>query len=62
MKKSIRLGARAFAPVLSVLSLAVTASVQAQTNEVEPVVVTGTRFESSPSSILLRPKSLLLVK
>jgi iron complex outermembrane recepter protein len=48
MKKSIRLGARAFAPVLSVLSLAVTASVQAQTNEVEPVVVTGTRFESSP--------------
>lgn len=48
MKKSIRV--RAFAPALSVLSLAVVASVQAQTNEIEPVVVTGTRFESSPQS------------
>lgn len=48
MKKSIR--ARAFAPALSVLSLALVASVQAQTNEIEPVVVTGTRFESSPQS------------
>lgn len=48
MKKSIR--ARAFAPALSVLSLAVAASVQAQTSELNSVVVTATRFESSPQS------------
>ena len=47
MKKSIR--ARAFAPALSVLSLAVVASVQAQAIEVSPVVVSASRF-SQPSS------------
>ncbi len=43
MKKSIR--ARAFAPALSVLSLAVSASVQAQGIEVNPVVVSASRME-----------------
>ncbi len=43
MKKSIR--ARAFAPALSVLSLAVAASVQAQGIEVNPVVVSASRME-----------------
>lgn len=50
MKKSIRLSARGFAPALSVLSLAVVASVHAQTNQIESVIVTGTRFESAPQS------------
>lgn len=52
MKKSIRLRARALArvsaPALSVLSLAVAASVQAQDADINSVVVTATRFESSP--------------
>ena len=45
MKKSIRLRARSFAPALSVLALAVAASVQAQGIELNPVVVTATRQE-----------------
>ena len=45
MKKSIRLRARAFVPALSVLSLAVAASVQAQGLEINPVIVTATRQE-----------------
>ena len=50
MKKSIR--ARAFAPALSVLSLAVAASVQAQAIEVNPVVVSATRMEQPLSQVL----------
>jgi vitamin B12 transporter len=50
MKKSIR--ARAFAPALSVLSLAVAASVQAQGIEVNPVVVSATRMEQPLSEVL----------
>ncbi len=50
MKKSNRLRARAFVPALSVLSMAVAASVHAQSNELTPIVVTSTRFESSPQS------------
>jgi iron complex outermembrane receptor protein len=46
MKNSLR--AHAFAPALSVLSLAVAASLQAQTIELDPVVVTATRFISGP--------------
>jgi iron complex outermembrane recepter protein len=53
MKKSIRLRARALvrvsAPALSVLSLAVAASVQAQGIEVNPVVVSASRMEQSLS-------------
>jgi iron complex outermembrane recepter protein len=45
MKKSIRIRARAFVPALSVLSLAVAASVQAQGIEVNPVVVSASRME-----------------
>jgi len=56
MKKSIRLRARAFArvsaPALSVLSLAVAASVQAQGIEVNPVVVSATRMEQPLSQVL----------
>ena len=56
MKKSIRLRARAFArvsaPALSVLSLAVAASVQAQGIEVNPVVVSATRMEQPLSDVL----------
>lgn len=48
MKKCIR--ARAFVPAFSVLSLAVAASVQAQGIELNPIVVTSTRFESSPQA------------
>ncbi|MEY4726130.1 MAG: hypothetical protein RLZ36_757 [Pseudomonadota bacterium] len=44
MKKSIRLSARGFAPALSVLSLAVAASVQAQSIEVNPVVISASRM------------------
>jgi vitamin B12 transporter len=50
MKKSIR--ARAFAPALSVLSLAVAASVQAQMLEINPVVVSATRMEQPLSQVL----------
>ncbi len=50
MKKSIR--ARAFAPALSVLSLAVAASVQAQGIEVNPVVVSASRMEQPLSEVL----------
>ena len=52
MKKSIRLRARAFAPALSVLSLAVAASVQAQGIEVNPVVVSASRMEQPLSEVL----------
>jgi vitamin B12 transporter len=56
MNKSIRLSARAFArasaPALSVLSLAVAASVQAQSIEVNPVVVSATRMEQPLSEVL----------
>jgi vitamin B12 transporter len=52
MKKSIRLRARAFAPALSVLSLAIAASVQAQGIEVNPVVVSATRMEQPLSEVL----------
>jgi vitamin B12 transporter len=52
MKKSIRLRARAFAPALSVLSLAVAASVQAQGIEVNPVVISATRIEQPLSEVL----------
>jgi iron complex outermembrane receptor protein len=51
MKKSIRLRARAFAPALSVLSLAVAASVQAQGIEVNPVVVTATKYEEDVQKV-----------
>jgi len=50
MKKSIR--ARGFAPALSVLALAVTASVQAQVLEVNPVVVSATRMAQPLSDVL----------
>ena len=49
MKKSIR--ARAFVPALSVLSLAVAASVQAQTSELNPVVVTAAKYEESSQQV-----------
>ncbi|WP_310626315.1 TonB-dependent receptor domain-containing protein [Limnohabitans sp.] len=52
MKKSIRLRARAFVPALSVLSLAVAASVQAQGIEINPVVVSATRVEQPLSEVL----------
>lgn len=52
MKKSIRLRARAFVPALSVLSLALAASVQAQGIEVNPVVVSATRMEQPLSEVL----------
>jgi iron complex outermembrane receptor protein len=52
MKKSIRLRARALArfsaPALSVLSLAMAASVQAQGIEVNPIVVSATRMPQDP--------------
>jgi vitamin B12 transporter len=50
MKKSIR--ARGFVPALSVLSLAVAASVQAQGIEINPVVVSATRMEQPLSEVL----------
>ena len=50
MKKTIR--ARAFAPVLSVLSLAVATSLQAQGLEINPVVVSATRMEQPLSQVL----------
>jgi iron complex outermembrane receptor protein len=47
MKKSLR--AHAFAPALSVLSLAVVSAVQAQTVDLDPVVVTAARVPQSLS-------------
>jgi len=44
MKKSFRLRARAFVPAISVLSLAVVASVQGQVIEINPVVVSAARI------------------
>jgi vitamin B12 transporter len=62
MKKSIRLRARALArfsaPALSVLSLAVSASVQAQGIEVNPVVVSASRMEQ-PLSYALSSVSVI---
>ena len=56
MKKSIRLRARALArfsaPALSVLSLAVATSVQAQGIEVNPVVISAIRMEQPLSEVL----------
>lgn len=52
MKKSIRLRARAFVPALSVLSLAVAASVQAQGIEINPVVVSASRVEQKLSNVI----------
>jgi len=51
MKKSIRLRTRAFAPALSVLSLAVAASVHAQTSELNPVVVTAAKYEEDSQRV-----------
>ena len=55
MKKSIRLGAGVFtrlsAPVLSVLSLACATSIQAQSIEINPVVVIATKFEEDSQKI-----------
>lgn len=55
MNKSIRLRARALArfsaPALSVLSLAVAASVQAQGIELNPVIVTATKFEEDSQNV-----------
>ena len=52
MKKSIRFRTRAFAPALSVLSLAIAASVQAQGIEINPVVVSASRIEQPLSEVL----------
>ncbi|MEN9618973.1 MAG: hypothetical protein RL406_1210 [Pseudomonadota bacterium] len=65
MKKSIRLRTRALArfsaPALSVLSLAVAASVQAQSSEVPSVVVSATRVEfkekDAPYSVEVHSRS-----
>ena len=48
MKKSIRLRARAFAPALSVLSLAVVVNAQAQVEDINPVVISATRMPQDP--------------
>ena len=50
MKKSIR--ARGFVPALSLLSLAVAASVHAQVIEINPVVVSASRAEQPLSEVL----------
>ena len=50
MKNSLR--ACAFAPALSVLSLAVASAVQAQTVELDPVVVSATRIEQKLSDVI----------
>jgi vitamin B12 transporter len=56
MKKSIRFRARVIArvcaPTLSVLSLAVAASVQAQGIEINPVVISASRIEQPLSEVL----------
>ena len=55
MKKSISLGARGFArlstPILSVMSLACASSIQAQGIEINPVVVTATKFEEDSHNV-----------
>ncbi len=48
--RSIR--ARRFAPAFSILSLAVTASLQAQTIELNPVVVSATRIQQKVSDVI----------
>lgn len=50
--KNRSLRARRFVPALSVLSLAVTASVQAQTIEVNPMVISASRMEQPLSDVL----------
>ena len=52
MKKSIRLRARVITPAISVLALAVAASVQAQGFEINPVVVSASRIEQPLSDVL----------
>jgi iron complex outermembrane recepter protein len=49
MKKTLR--TQVFVPALSVLSLAVAASLHAQTIELDPVVVTATRFSEDPNRL-----------
>ena len=51
MKKSIRLVARAFAPALSVLSVAVGVPVQAQSIEINPVVISASRMAQPLSEV-----------
>jgi vitamin B12 transporter len=51
MKNSLR--ARAFAPALSVLFLTVAVHVQAQTTQMDPVVVTAARVSTPLSSVLV---------
>jgi iron complex outermembrane receptor protein len=51
MKKSVRLRARALVPVLSIVSLAVAASVQAQSIELNPVVVSASRMVQPMSEV-----------
>jgi iron complex outermembrane receptor protein len=55
MKKSIRFSVRGFArlsaPVLSVMSLACASSIQAQGIEINPVVVTATKFEEDSHNV-----------
>ncbi|MFN8956325.1 MAG: TonB-dependent receptor, partial [Burkholderiales bacterium] len=48
--RSIR--ARGFTPAFSILSLAVAASLQAQTIELNPVVVSATRIEQKLSDVI----------
>jgi len=52
MKKSIRLRARAFLLAISALSLTVVGPVQAQSIEINPVVVTATRMNQPLSEVL----------
>ncbi len=52
MKKSIARRARTYVPVLSVLALLVSARVQAQGIEINPVVVSATRMEQPLSEVL----------
>ena len=52
MKKSFRLRARAFVPAISVVSLGVVASIQAQTVELNPVVVVSNRVSEKLSDVL----------
>jgi iron complex outermembrane receptor protein len=51
MKKSIRLRAHVFTPALSVLSLAIAASLHAQTSELNPVVVTAAKYEEDSQRV-----------
>ena len=52
MKKPIRLRAHVLTPALSVLSLTVASSVQAQSIEINPVVVSASRIEQPLSQVL----------